>query len=305
MLPLIILLLLATLAAALVGVSILSREADRRRALLAETGAGTRPLLVLRARAERALLRTPRGRQLQLTLIRSSIDRPVVDVLALVTGVTLLAVLVGNAIGGPVLAVIMLAASFFGWRALLRRQREQRRAAFIEQLPELARLLANATQAGLSLRTALTVAAQETQDPTRSELRQVNDEVTLGGSMESALERLAERLPSRELAVLVNVLVIQSRAGGQVVTALQSVTQSLEARRDLRREVKTLLAGSKATALAVAGLGLLIVGLVQTQVDGGLRGLLSDPIGFVVCLVSGGLFVFGLYLVRRFSTVDV
>lgn len=306
MLVLVIVLLLATLAAAVVGVSVLAREADRRQALLAEAGPRTTsPLSALRTRAEHALLRTRRGRALQLALVRSSVDRPVVDVLAASAAATLLAVLLAHRVGGPVLAAVAAVGCAATGRGLLRRQREKRRAQFVEQLPELARLLANATSAGLSLRTALTVAAQETQDPTRRELQQVNDEVTLGGSLDSALQRLAERLPSRELAVLVNVLVIQSRAGGQVVTALQGVTASLEARRDLRREVSTLLAGSRATALAVAGLGLLIVAMVQTQIQGGLSGLLAKPAGLAVCAVSGGLFLFGLSLVRRFSKVEV
>jgi tight adherence protein B len=305
--PTIIALLLATLTAALIGAGILAAEADHRRALVdsAERMRSASAFLALRDRLDRFLLRSDIGRRLQLVLVRSAITRPLADVV-LVVGVGCFALwVIAYDVGGPIFTAFAVVGTVLGLRALLDRRREQRREQFVDQLPELARLLANATQAGLSLRTALSVAADETQDPVRSELRQVNEELALGQRTEDALERLGRRLPSRELAVLVNVLIIQTRAGGQVVTALRGVTDSLEARRDLRREVRTLLAASRATALAVVGLGLLIVWLVQTQVEGGLRGLLGQPLGLVICVVSAGLFTFGLFLVRRFSRVEV
>lgn len=299
-------LLLATLAAALVGTAVMANEADRKRAMLADVGRlpDSNPLVVLRNRVERSVLRSGRGTALQLVLLRASITRPVVDVIMAALGVLAAAVALGYVFGGPILSVLALVAAVGGMRAWLESRREKRREQFIDQLPELARLLANATQAGLSLRTALSVAAKETDDPVRGELRQVNREVALGAGMESVLERLAERLPSRELAVLVNVLVIQSRAGGQVVTALRGVTESLESRRDLRREVKALLAGSKATVVAIAGLAVLMVLIVQSQIDGGLEGLLAKPAGLVLVLVSAALFVVGLLLIRRMTRVE-
>ena len=110
---------------------------------------------------------------------------------------------------------------------------------------------------------------------------------------------------SRELAVLVNVLVIQSRAGGRIVTALHGITEALEVRRDLRREVATLIAGSKATVFAVSCLGGLMVLLVHQSVKGGLRTLLADPIGLTIFLVSLALFLAGMVAIRRATRVEV
>ncbi len=230
---------------------------------------------------------------------------PIADTVLVGAAAALVAAVISFQVGGPVFALLTLALMGFGARAWFRRREEQRLAKFIEQLPELARLLANATSAGLSLRASLGVAAQESVDPVRTELARVNEELALGASIDGTLERMVARLPSRELGVLVNVLVIQSRAGGRIVTALQGITEALEVRRDLRREVNTLLAGSKATALAVALLGGLMVLLVHRSVDGGLRALLANPIGLAIFLVSGGLFVFGMLTIRKVSKVDV
>ena len=70
-----------------------------------------------------------------------------------------------------------------------------------------------------------------------------------------ALERLRERLPSREVAVLMTTIVIQQRAGGDTVRALQELGATLDARKDLLREVTTLMSGSVFTSYVVAGIG--------------------------------------------------
>ena len=47
------------------------------------------------------------------------------------------------------------------------------------------------------------------------------------------------RLPSREVAVLVSTLLVSARSGGSLVTALRDIADTLEARKETRREVRT------------------------------------------------------------------
>jgi len=302
----IVVLLLATLTFVVVGLAALLRERARQQSFTVLTNVERRNWLSqVRRTAERRILRTSYGRRLRWQIDNADLSVPVADAVLGSGLVALLVAVVSFNIGGPVFMLMIEALLVFGVRAWFRRREEQRRAKFIEQLPELARLLANATSAGLSLRASLGVAAQESLDPVRGELTRVNDELALGAGIDGALERMVDRLPSRELGVLVNVLVIQSRAGGRIVTALQGITEALEVRRDLRREVNTLLAGSKATAFAVAMLAGLMVFLVHTSVDGGLRTLLANPIGLLIFLVSTGMFLFGMVMIRRATKVDV
>ena len=63
------------------------------------------------------------------------------------------------------------------------------------------------------------MAAEELEAPAGEELAKVADQLAVGHSMDDALGELAERLPSRELVVLVTTLVLSNRAGGTVVAA--------------------------------------------------------------------------------------
>jgi tight adherence protein B len=51
-------------------------------------------------------------------------------------------------------------------------------------------------------------------------MRTVVEQLQLGQPLDAALESLRERLPSREVSVLMSTLTIQQRAGGDTVRAL-------------------------------------------------------------------------------------
>lgn len=302
----IVLLCLGTAATFVLGVALFAAESDRRRVIYAnDLEEQSTALGRLASWTERQTLRTGTGRRLRRTLDRADVGWTVGTVVLALVVVMVLVWLIANSLGGPVLGVVGLVGVVLGLRSLLRFRIEKRRQKFVDQLPELARLLANATQAGLALRAALGVAAQESVEPVRSELEQVNRELVVGAELDEVLGRLADRMPSREVQVLVNVLAIQVRAGGRVVTALRGITDALETRREVRREVNTLLAGTRATVVAVAGLGALMLLLVNAFSEGGLRTVLENPVGIVLFTVCGAVFGFGLLLVRRFGTVDV
>jgi tight adherence protein B len=298
--------MLATLTLAVVGVGVLVGEQQRRHSLsFAFAPARESRLRSWRLTVERRVRRTRYGKRLRWLLDNADLGWPILDTLATAGAALLILTVVSYQIGGPVFAIVIGIMLIVGARSWFQRREERRFTKFIDQLPDLARLLANAAGAGLSLRAGLTVAAQETAEPTKGELKQVVDELNLGATLEDALERMGERLPSRELAVLVNVLIIQARAGGKIVTALRGITEALESRRDVRREVATLTAGSRATVVAVSAIGGMMVLMVHTTVHGGLRALLANPVGLAIFLVSLGMFLLGMWLVRRAVKIEV
>jgi tight adherence protein B len=202
---------------------------------------------------------------------------------------------------GPIAALVTvwLAVAFLNW------QRQKRIEAFIGQLPDVARLIANATAAGLALRTALAMAAEELEDPAGEELARVADQLSLGRSIEDTLTELAERLPSRELIVLVTTLVLSNKAGGSVVSSLRNLTRTLEERKETRREVRTMLSEVNATAFTVPLLGLASLVMINASNDGALHRVTGNPIGQILVLVSLGLYGVGFFVIRRLGKIEV
>lgn len=227
---------------------------------------------------------------------------------------TFLALLAAAALGSGYLAGVLLAPLFgfaaaagmsWGFARYLRRLRDRRREEFIAQLPELARVLSNATSAGLALRTAIDMAADELDEPAASELRHVGDVLRMGQSVEEALRDLEARLPSRELSVLISTLVVASRSGGSLVTALRNIATTLEARKELRREIKTTFAQAVYTGYVVTGLGIGTLFLMNVLSPGVLDRMTASPAGLAVLGAGCGLFALGLVLVHRATRITI
>lgn len=267
---------------------------------LQDTGKGRRF-----AGFDRRLRRTKYGRKIELKLAATGLDLTpgefVVYMFGVVVALWTIASSVLASFFGPLagLAGVWAANTFLNWH------RAKRIEAFISQLPEISRVLANATQAGLALRTAIGMAADELEAPAGNELRIVSDQLAVGRSLDDALSELAERLPSRELVVLVSTLILSNRAGGTVVSSLRNLTNTLEERKETRREVRTQLSQVNTTAYAVPAIGVGALLMVDQMLPGALDRMTGSLGGQIAVVVSIGLYVLGFVAIRRISKIDI
>ncbi|MFJ7155533.1 type II secretion system F family protein [Streptomyces sp. NPDC101118] len=256
-------------------------------------------------RVDRRLRRTKLGRRIELKLGATGLDFTpgefFVYTLAGIVGVWAIAASLLASFFGPVAALIAL----WGANAFLNWQRAKRTEKFINQLPDLTRILANATQAGLALRTAISMAAEELEAPAGEELGRVANRLAVGHSIDDALSELSERLPSRELVVLVTTLVLSSRAGGAIVGSLRNLTVTLEQRKETRREVKTQLSQVTVTAYAIPVIGIGSLLMLDAIMPGALDRMTGAFIGQTAVIVAIGLYTVGFALIRRMSKIDV
>ncbi|KOV90823.1 type II secretion system F family protein [Streptomyces sp. NRRL B-3648] len=254
---------------------------------------------------DRRLRRTRLGRWLERRLAATGLDVTPGEFFAAMLAAVAALWLVGQAtmapFFGPLAGLLGIGAAvqFLNW------QRQKRIERFIGQLPELARILANATQAGLALRTAIGMAAEELEAPAGEELAKVADQLAVGHSLDDALGELADRLPSRELVVLVTTLVLSNRAGGQVVSALRNLTETLEERKETRREIRTQLSQVTMTSYAVPVLGVGALFLMNGVKDGALDRMTGSPVGQACVIIAFAMYTVGFVLIRRMSRIDV
>ncbi|MEU8654585.1 type II secretion system F family protein [Streptomyces sp. NPDC048737] len=300
---------LLTCCLAVAGVHTYTRGRAQRAALVDRlTATGQVPPTGRRRRfrtLDRRLRRTDLGRTLELRLTATGLDVTPGEFLACMLTAVAALWLIGQATLAPFfgplagLLGIWAAWQFLNW------QRQKRIERFINQLPELARILANATDAGLALRTAIGMAAEELEAPAGEELAKVANQLAVGHSLDDALGELADRLPSRELVVLVTTLVLSNRAGGQVVGALRNLTETLEERKETRREVRTQLSQVNMTSYAVPALGVGALFLMDSVADGTLDRMTGSAAGQASVIIAFALYAVGFVLIRRMSRIDV
>ncbi|MGN8246580.1 type II secretion system F family protein [Cellulomonas soli] len=204
----------------------------------------------------------------------------------------------------PVFGVLGVAAIVVGLRSYLGRAKARRNEQFIAQMPELARVLSNATSAGLSIASAVGIAATELAAPAGPELARVASRMRFGDSLDTAMHGLEARLPSREVSVLVSTLLVSARSGGSLVSALRDIADTLDERKETRREVRTTLAQSTSTGYLVIGMGFGLLFLLNVIQPGTVQAMTSSWIGRGALVVGSALFVSGFLLIRRMTRFE-
>jgi len=249
--------------------------------------------------------RTTGGRRLGVRLERAGLaispDRFAALVVA-VAGVAglVVAVVLHLPFLAPVASAAVVAAA-----AGVVRSADRRHLARVEaQLPGVAQQLASGLGAGLSLRQALTRAARDAPEPARAELAQVVRELELGGRIEAALEGAAERLPVHDLRIMVTAILVQRRTGGNLARALTALSDRLEERGRLARELRGATAQARMTAWLVAALP--VGGGVMAEIasPGTLARVLGQAPGPMLLAVSAALYAVGVVLIRRIGSVE-
>ena len=299
--------LLAFVSLAMAGVYQFSSNAANQHAIHVGTLAGTLKEESPRTRfaaASLAFNRTTVGRALERSLDSAGIKVPPVVVLVAVIVTSIVVPYVLGRFLAPAFGVVGLVSGLLLLRFWVRWSRERRRERFVQQIPSLARVLASATNAGLSITTAWVVAEGEMEEPAKSEVKRLNAAVRFGAPLEEAMLALNSRLPSREVRVLMSTLVVSARSGGSLIKALRDISTTLDDRKEVRREVRTILAQARTTAWMVSLMGLGVL-LVLNLVQPGLVDRMTHRlIGQAALVVGIGLYVVGHVIVHRMTSRD-
>jgi len=167
------------------------------------------------------------------------------------------------------------------------------RAARIEkQLPEALALQASALRAGQSLSRSLGILAEETKAPLSEELERLLQEVGLGGPLDEALERFSSRIVSRDLDMWVTAMLVHRQTGGNLAGVIDSSSQRVAQRLQLRSEVRAMTAQGRLSGLVVAVAPVAFFLLLSVGSREQMEFLYSTPLGLAI--LAAGLTMNGL-----------
>lgn len=144
--------------------------------------------------------------------------------------------------------------------AVLNSLAARRKRAFTAQLPDMLQLLASTLRAGYSLLQGAEAVTEQVDDPMGKELRRVLGEARLGRPLELAFADSARRIGSADYDWAVMAITIQREVGGNLAELLQTVSETMVARERLRRDIRTLTAEGRISAI-VLGILPLAIGL--------------------------------------------
>jgi tight adherence protein B len=207
--------------------------------------------------------------------------------------------LVGVRLLGPVGGLGGLVVAPVAMRAVLGRRAAHEAGLLDEQFREAVAAMAAAVRAGLSVRRALGEVTREAEQPLRSFLKGTMDRLRVGETLESALASLADQLGLADASLLVKLLAIHRRSGGDLPAMLDEVGLLMGLRRDARRDMRALTAQGRASGAVLAVLPIAFVTLLSWTGGDGLGDFYRTPAGSLLLVVGLACDVLGFLWIQR------
>lgn len=189
--------------------------------------------------------------------------------------------------------------------ALLGLRIRRRRKKFTNQLGDMLTMVANALRAGFSFMQAFELIAREMDAPMGREVQLVVNEVNLGNTLESALDNMQRRVASPDFELVVTAVLIQRQVGGDLASILDTISETIAERVRMRREVMTLTAQGRASALVVSCIPIGLAAAVSILNPNYLKPLIETELGRMFIVAAVILQLIGFIVIHRIVDIEI
>jgi tight adherence protein B len=208
-------------------------------------------------------------------------------------------------LGGPIAALIATAVALLVPMFVLKFLIARRRSKFMAVLPDMLQLLAGSLKAGYSLMQGLEAVSKEVEEPVGREMRRICIEARLGRPLDEALNESAERMDVEDYSWAILAISIQREVGGNLAELLMTVAETMVQRERLRRDVKSLTAEGRMSAIVLCILPPGLLGAMKVINPEYIDILFTEFIGNVMLGVAVALMVGGWFWMQKTVKVDV
>ena len=196
-------------------------------------------------------------------------------------------------------------AGFFGVRRFVAMKAAGRRKKFLPQLEMALRMMSSSLRVGLGLRQAIVIVTEELDDPARHEFVRVIGRTNIGISILDAIDEIADRMPSSEMAMSARAIRIQSKTGGDLAKVLEGVAETIRARRGLVAKMKSLTAEGRASGMIILALPLVIGAFIMLTQPAMAHSLFTTRIGLSALGLVAALEVAAGVSLNKIMSFDV
>jgi len=207
--------------------------------------------------------------------------------------------------GNVIISLVFAVAGLYAPKLYVNRRRGQRVKAFNDQLVDALGLMSNSLKSGFGFLQAMEQISNEMPAPLAEEFRRVLVEVSMGATAERALTNLTQRIKSYDLELVVTVMLIQRKVGGNLAEILENIAHTIRERIRIHGEVQTLTTEARLSGLFLGAMPIglmLILYLIQPSY---IELLFNTTVGQFMLFGAGVLEVVGFFIIRKIATIEV
>ena len=204
----------------------------------------------------------------------------------------------------PVAILAFLFMPLVGWM-LIQMKIRKRRKDFVNQLGDMLSMVASALRAGFSFVQAVEIVSKEMAAPMSVEVSKLIREINVGVPMETALEDINRRVECPEFELITTAVLIQRQVGGNLAQILDNISDTINERIRMKREVLALTAQGRMSAVVLALLPIALAAFLFSVHHDYFDPLLASPMGKIAIGIALLMELLGYLVIKRIVDIDV
>ena len=190
-------------------------------------------------------------------------------------------------------------------RAQVRAEQRRRSDLLASELAPTLQLVVGNLRIGRNLPAAIAEVVESSGEPLRSMLADVVAQARLGEPIDECFRRLAERENDRHLGVVASAIGLHARHGGSLVEILESVIETVREEDRLRRDIKSLTADGRLSAIVLMLMPPFALAFVSLFNPRYAEPLVTEPLGRAMSVTAVVLGLVGWRWLRTLSRPEV
>ncbi len=187
----------------------------------------------------------------------------------------------------------------------IKKKQQERMRRFNEGLSDMITTVVGSLRAGFSFPQALKTVVEEAHSPIKEEMEIVLREMQYGSSIEEALTSLKERMPSEDLDLMIQAILIQRQVGGNLATVLDKIVQTIRDRTRIQQQILTLTAQGRLSGIVIGLLPIILAIVIYFIEPDYIGTLLEHPIGIGMIGIGVIAGIIGFILIRKLTVIEV
>jgi tight adherence protein B len=206
-----------------------------------------------------------------------------------------------NITAGIVFGLMSVVVPVYGLRSLQNR----RKIAFDSQIPDALTLLSSSLKSGFSFLRGMQMIAQEMPPPISQEFRRTVNEVSIGKSLETALNDITARIKSYDIELVVTAVEVHLSVGGNLAEVLEKIAATIQERNKVIGEMRSLTAEGTMSGIILVLLPIAISVILILFNPKYMSVLLDETLGHYLIGFAIVLQIVGILAIKSMLVLDI
>ena len=160
-------------------------------------------------------------------------------------------------------------------------------------------IIVRGIKSGLPVHDCLKIIGRESPAPLGPEFQRLVENIGVGLTLEQALEKMYERMPTPELRFFTIVIAIQAKTGGNLAEALGNLSAVLRSRKLMSEKIKALSSEATASAGIIGSLPPAVMAMVMVTTPAYMMLMFTDMRGQIMLMGSALWMAAGIFTMKK------